>query len=637
MCGIVGIIQRDGTAVDPVVLRRMADRLAHRGPDGEGMQIDGCVGLFHKRLAIIDLATGQQPMTYAGVTAVFNGEIYNYVELRDALRRRGHRFETASDTEVLLRAYLEYGVDFVRQLNGMFAFLLHDTRFNRVVAARDHFGIKPLYFRASERHLLFASEIKALLAHPEVRAEVSPAGLQDYVTFQYTLGDTTLFRGIHKLPPAHVQVIDLASGNVHTERYWEPDFSMQSPLREPEVVEQLQELLEDSVRLQMRSDVPVGTYLSGGLDSSTVTMLAAKHSSAPLKTFTGAFKEGPDYDESRYAQIVANAANARSYLVYPGEDDFVDTLPRLVYHMDEPAAGPGLFPQFMVSRLARQHVKVCLGGQGADEIFAGYARYSVAYLEQAMKAAVMGGSEEGALAIPIEDMARGLGSLKRYVPMLKRHLERDLFAPMDQRYFRLVDRTEGMLDLYTADYQRSHDAAGMFERFAAVFNRPATPSYFDRMTHFDMMTSLPALLQVEDRVSMAVSLESRVPLLDRRMVDLMCRIPPTIKFRSAEIKYIFKQAVAPTLPAEVLAREDKMGFPVPLQHWARGRARDFFHDILLSRACRERGLFDPAAVASLIDQDKAYGRALWGLLQLELWHQTFIDPPGGPEHAPVIP
>ena len=637
MCGLVGIIHRDGSPVDAGVLRAMADRLAHRGPDGEGQHLEGGVGLHHKRLAIIDLHTGRQPMSFAGVTVVFNGEVYNYVELREALARRGHRFETASDTEVLLRAYLEHGVDFVRHLNGMFACLILDSRLNRLVAARDHFGIKPLYYRVDERHVLYASEIKALLAHPDVRAEVCPQGLQDYVTFQYTLGDSTMFRGIRKLPPAHVQVVDLASGRVHTERYWEPDFSAHAPLREDEVVEQLRELLADSVRLQMRSDVPVGAYLSGGLDSSTVTLLAARHSRGPLKTFTGAFKEGPDYDESRWAQIVANAAGARSYLVYPGEDDFVDTLPALVYHMDEPAAGPGLFPQFMVSRLARQHVKVCLGGQGADEIYAGYARYSVAYLEQAIKAAVMGGSEEGALAIPIEDMARGLGSLRRYVPMLKRFLERDLFAPMDQRYFRLVDRTEGMLEIYTPEFRGQHDAEAMFARYAAVFNRPATPSYFDRMTYFDMMTSLPALLQVEDRVSMAVSLESRVPLLDRRMVDLMCRIPPNVKFRSAEIKYIFKRAVETTLPREVLQREDKMGFPVPLQHWARGRARDFFHDVLLSRACRERGLFDPAAVERLIDQDRAYGRALWGLLQLELWHQTFIDPPGGPVHAPVIP
>jgi asparagine synthase (glutamine-hydrolysing) len=461
-----------------------------------------------------------------------------------------------------------------------------------------------------------------------VRAEACARGLEDYVTFQYTLGDTTMFRGIRKVPPAHVQVIDLASGELHVERYWEPDFSVHAPLREDEVVAQLRELLEDSIRLQMRSDVPVGTYLSGGLDSSTVTMAAARHARGPLKTFTGAFKEGPEYDESRYAQIVANAAGARSYLVYPGEDDFVEYIPSLVYHMDEPAAGPGLFPQYMVSRLARQHVKVCLGGQGADEIFAGYARYSVAYFEQAIKAAVMGQSEEGALAIPIEDMARGLGSLRRYVPMLKRFLERDLFDPMDARYFRLIDRTEGMLHLYQPDFRQAYDRRAAFERYAAIFSRPASPSYFDRMTYFDMMSSLPALLQVEDRVSMALSLESRVPLLDRRMVDLMCRIPPNIKFRSAEIKYIFKRAVEPMLPREILAREDKMGFPVPLQHWARGRAREFFHYTLLSRACRERGLFDPHQVEQLIDQDQAYGRALWGLLQLELWHQTFIDNSG---------
>ena len=625
MCGLVAILNRDGREAQAALLEAMGERIAHRGPDDEGTHVDGPVGLHHKRLAIIDLVTGHQPMTFQGVTTVFNGEIYNYLELRDALKQRGHRFETTSDTEVLLRAYVEYGVDFVKRLNGMFAFVLLDTRLKRVVAARDHFGIKPLYFFRDENVLLYASEIKALLVHPAVRAQVCAEGLHDYVTFQFTLGATTLFKGISKLAPSHLHVIDLQSGELTVERFWEPDFSGPLNWNEPQITEQFSALLDDSVRLQMRSDVPVGTYLSGGLDSSTVTMAAARHAGEPLKTFTGAFQEGPEYDESRYAQLVANRAGARSFVIYPTEQDFVEHLPRLVYHMDEPAAGPGLFPQFMVARLAKQHVKVCLGGQGADEMFAGYARYAVAYLEQAIKSAILGSSEEGALAIPLEGMAPNLALLKQYVPMLKRFLQSGVFEPMARRYFRLVDRTEGMSELFSGDFRASLDAEAAFTRFAEIFNRPATPSYFDRMTYFDMMTSLPALLQVEDRVSMAVSLESRVPLLDRRIVDLMATVPPAIKFKGGEVKHLFKRAVASLLPPEILAREDKMGFPVPLQHWARGKARSFFADTLLSRASQERGLLDTRVVERLIDHDQAFGRALWGALQLELWHQQFID------------
>lgn len=625
MCGLVATYYRDGRKADADLLASMAARIAHRGPDDEGVHVDGRVGLFHKRLAIIDLVTGHQPMTFDGVTAVFNGEIYNYVELRDALKKRGHRFQTTSDTEVMLRAYVEYGVDFVKRLNGMFAFVLLDTRLKRLVAARDHFGIKPLYCFENEQMVLYASEIKALLAHPGVRAEVHWPGMQEYLTFQYTLGENTFFRGIRKVPPAHLHVIDLESGALHVERFWEPDFSGPHMHNEELIVEQLRELLKDSVRLQMRSDVPVGTYLSGGLDSSTVTVAAAVHAGEPLKTFTGAFKEGREYDESRYAQLVANACGARSFLVWPSEDEFVDALPKLSYHMDEPAAGPGLFPQYMVAAMAKQHVKVCLGGQGADEMFAGYARYSVAYLEQAMKAAVQGKSEEGALAIALGDMSATLGLLNQYQPMIKRFFANGLFGPMAQRYFTLIDRTEGQAELYSAELRARIDPQEVYASYVQIFERPATPSYFDRMTYFDMMTSLPALLQVEDRVSMAVSLESRVPLLDRRIVDLMASVPPTIKFKGAQVKYLFRRAVEPLLPPEILARKDKMGFPVPLQHWARGKARDFFADVLLSRAARERGLFDVAAVSKLIDHDQAYGRALWGVLQLELWHRQFID------------
>jgi len=625
MCGLVGIIQFDGQPARRDLLEQMAAKIRHRGPDDAGVFVSGPVGFAHQRLSIIDLKTGHQPMSAEGVTIVFNGELYNYVELREELKRAGHAFHTSSDTEVLLRMYLQHGVDFVSRLNGMFAFVLYDERRRRIVAARDHFGIKPLYMHRSGTHLLFASEIKALLAHPEVRAEVDPAALNEYLTLQYTLGDTTLFRGIRRLPPAHVEVTELDSGATTRSRYWKPSFDVASQLDEAQCVEELQSLLRATVRWQMRSDVPVGAYLSGGLDSSTVTALAAHETSSTIKTFTGAFREGREYDESDHARAVAQQAGAEMHFAWPTEQEFIELMPKLVYHMDEPAAGPGLFPQYIVSKLAAQHVKVCLGGQGGDEIFGGYARYVVAYFEQAVKAAIHGEDDEGALGVSLAAMAPNLPYIRQYVPMLRRFMQRGMFDSPESRYFSLMDRSEGALDAYSPDFRAQYDRESVFARFRAVFDEPDTPSYYNRMLYYDMMTGLPSLLHVEDRVSMAVSLESRVPLLDPRIVDFIARVPPRIKFKGGEMKYLFKQAVRDILPPSVLERRDKMGFPVPLQLWARGRARTFFHDVLLSRRARERGLYDPGAVERLINQESAFSRVLWGLLQIELWHRQFID------------
>jgi asparagine synthase (glutamine-hydrolysing) len=329
-----------------------------------------------------------------------------------------------------------------------------------------------------------------------------------------------------------------------------------------------------------------------------------------------------------HARSVAERISAEAHVLYPSEGEFVELLPKLVWHMDEPAAGPGLFPQYMVSRFASEHVKVCLGGQGGDELFGGYARYLVAYLEQAIRGSISGDVEGGADGLSLEDLRRGLGTLRQYGPMMRRFVaEGFLTDPPERRYFRLLDRTEGALDAYSAEFRGLYSRAGVFDRFRARFERAPTPSFLDRMTAFDLSSSLPALLQVEDRVSMAVSLESRVPLLDHRIADLFASLPPRLKYSGGRLKYLFKRAVAPWLPESVLMREDKMGFPVPLHLWARGRTGDFFKDVLLSRACRQRGLFDPAVVERLIGQEGVFGRVLWGLLQLELWHREFIDQP----------
>jgi asparagine synthase (glutamine-hydrolysing) len=627
MCGLVALIGRSGRPVERPVLARMSEVLRHRGPDGDGLHVEGSVGLAHRRLAILDPAAGAQPMTVEGVTLVHNGEVYNFVELRRDLQALGRTFHTGTDTEVVLHAYLAWGPSFVERLNGMFAFVLVDPARRLALVARDRFGVKPLYLHRAPDRLLFASEIKALLVHPEVPARPNPAALHDYVTFQYCLGDATLFAGIRKVLPGHVLTIDLDSLAVTDRAYWQPDFEVDLDHTESYFVDQLRDLLIDTVGIQMRADVPVGAYLSGGLDSSLVTTLASRFVPGPIQTFTGAFDEGPEFDESPYARLVADAVGASTCVIRPTETDFVATLPRLVWHMDEPSAGPGLFPQYMVSREAAQRVKVCLGGQGGDEIFGGYARYVVAYLEQALKGAIFSSNEEGEHIVSLSSILPNLPFLKAYVPMLTSFWARGAFADMDRRYFALIDRSEGQLDGFSADFRRSHDREAAFARFQAVFQDPHTRSYYNKMVHYDLVSGLPALLHVEDRVSMAVSLESRVPLLDHRLVELVTRMPPAMKFRGAEMKYILKRAIRDLLPPAVVDRKDKMGFPVPLHLWARGRAGHFFRDVLLSPRCRQRGLFEPGAVETLLSEERAFGRRLWGLMNLELWCQTFLDRP----------
>ena len=627
MCGLVAIINRHRQCVDGALLKEMGSLLNHRGPDDEGMFVSGAVGMFHKRLSIIDLSTGHQPMTVDGVTVVFNGEIYNYLELKAELQNRGHRFLTTSDTEVLVRMYLEYDEDFLRFLNGMYAFVLFDARLSKVLVARDQFGIKPLYQYETPDLFIYASEIKALLRHPLVMANVNEGALQDYLTLQFVLGRETLFRGIVKVMPAHGQAIDLSTGNIRTWRYWEPSFCQDQIRSEAEFVDELFEVIGDSVRKQMRSDVPVGAYLSGGLDSSVVAVLAARQSGGGFKTFTGAFREGPEYDESPYALSVANHCGADGFVIFPTETDFISLIPKLVYQMDEPAAGPGLFPQFMVSRLAAREVRVCLGGQGGDEIFGGYVRYLIACLEEALKGAILGEQEWSDRALDIKAIVPNLRALRQYLPMLTKFFKEGMFEPFDRRYFQLIDRSEGVLEAYSEEFRGRYDRGSVFERFREIFNRPDTKSSYNKMTYFDLSASLPALLQVEDRVSMAVSLESRVPLLDYRIVDLVARVPPGIKFKGGAMKYLFKRAVEGLLPENVFNRGDKMGFPVPLHLWAKGKTREFFHDILLSKACRERGLFNAEFVEHFMQREGAFSRVLWGLLQVELWHQQFIDQP----------
>ena len=625
MCGVVGLINKSGDPIQSQILKKMGDAIHHRGPDGEGSFIDHEIGFYHKRLSIIDLQTGHQPMIDEEYVIVFNGEIYNYLELRQELVQKGYVFRTHSDTEVILKMYQAYGEEAISKLNGMFAFLLYNKRSKTLIAARDHFGIKPLYVYQDNNKIAFASEIKAILAHPEIKASLNQKALNEYLTFQFILHENTLFKGIEKILPGHYQVWDLKEKTSITKKYWQPNFKIDKYHTQEFFVYELQRLLEDTVKIQLRSDVPLGTYLSGGMDSSLVTILASRHLPQGLKTFTGAFREGLQYDETRYAKIVAEGCNAEMFKIYPTELEFIDLLPRLIYHMDEPVVGPGLFPQYMVSKIASENVKVVLVGQGGDEIFGGYTRYLVAYLEQALKGAIYETNDEGEHIVSLQSILPNLSTIKQYVPMMQQFWKKEVFEPMDRRYFHLIDRSESALELYTPEFRGQYCRDTIFESFQKVFNHPDTRSYFNKMTHFDMFGSLPGLLHVEDRVSMAVSLESRVPLLDKRIVDLISSIPASMKFKGAEMKYIFKRAAKNILPKPILDRKDKMGFPVPLHQWAKNGAGDFFKDVLLSKQCRERGIFDMKQMEQLIDKERAFGRSLWGALCIELWFQKFID------------
>ncbi|HUZ61942.1 MAG TPA: asparagine synthase C-terminal domain-containing protein, partial [Hanamia sp.] len=419
--------------------------------------------------------------------------------------------------------------------------------------------------------------------------------------------------------------IDLKTWDIKQEKYWEPNFRIDHFHTEEYFIMELKSILEETISQQLRSDVSLGTYLSGGIDSSLITIMASKFLNKPFQSFSGAFKEGPEFNELEYARIAAKAANVELFEIFPTEEEFIDLIPKLIYHLDEPVAGPGLFPQYMVSKLAAKHVKVILGGQGGDEIFGGYTRYLVAYLEQALKGAIYESNEEGEHIVSLESILPNLPTLQQYVPMMKNFWKEGAFEEMDQRYFRLVDRMGNTADFFNHDFMKECNHEEIFKKFAGYFNNPDTKSYFNKMTHFDMFGSLPGLLQVEDRVSMSVSIESRVPLLDKRIVDLISRMPAGMKFKGGEMKYLLKKTVKDIMPKEIMNRKDKMGFPVPLHIWSKNKTKGFIMDTLLSKKAKERNMINTDYVEKLINAEQPFSRGLWGLLSLEVWYGQFID------------
>ncbi len=626
MCGIAGAIDLSNRPI-PDLGRRldlMNEIQVHRGPDGHATwkHERGHVGFAHRRLAIIDLSTGDQPMTDGrGSWISYNGEIYNYIELRAELGGKG--FRTTSDTEVALRAYQKWGADCLQKFRGMFAFSLWDETTETLFCARDRFGIKPLYYAEVNGVFYFASEIKTLIPFlPSVETDVD--GLKDYLCFQFCLGGKTLFKGVRELLPGHM--LTVRYGKITVSRYWEvyyqPDFNHTAMYFESAV----QDLVAESVALHLRSDVPVGAYLSGGLDSSIVASLAVEKEGPTFLSFTGRFGSDPAYDESGYARELAQWKGFQILDVDIGADDFVKTIEKVIYHLDYPVAGPGSFPQYVVSALAAKHRKVVLGGQGGDEIFGGYTRYLVAYFEQCIKGAIEGSMHSGRYVVTYESIIPNLVALKNYKPMLQEFWRDGLFEDLDRRYFRLINRAPSLGDEINWAALGQYDP---YETFHGIFNgdNVGHESYFDSMTHFDFKTLLPALLQVEDRVSMAHGLESRVPFLDHLIVELAATIPADVKFENGNMKHVLRSAMRSKLPARISNRQDKMGFPVPLHEWMStpGPVRDFVVDTFSSQTARSRELIDNSRVLKRIDGETQFGRQIWGLLSLELWQRAFHD------------
>ena len=617
MCGIAGLLRRDGAPADGALLKRMTDRIAHRGPDGEGFHLDGPVGLGHRRLSIIDLSTGAQPMASAsGSTWItYNGEVYNYRELRQELTARGCEFRTTSDTEVILAAYETWDVGCLDRLRGMFAFAIWDAPRRRLLLARDRVGIKPLVYSWDGRCLRFASELKAILEDPAVPRAIDREALRDYFTHLYVPGPRSIFRGIHKLPPASYLLCPLdGTGEPEVRTYWDLRMTPDATIPEAQWVEELDHLLHETVRMHLVSDVPVGAFLSGGLDSSTVAACMARSATGPIKTFSIGFDEA-DFDELRYARMLA-ARYGTDHFELVVKPDVMEVLPRLAWQFDEPFADASAVPTYCVSRITRDHVTVALSGDGGDESYAGYRRYAeAARLRERM--------DRTPLAL-LKPLARWAGALRRPGARGREFLQVHGLDAVD-RYTRMVtyQTPETLAGLLTSEAAAEIDLAGPQRALRALAGRAGTDDYVSTLQYMDVHHYLPEdILTKVDRASMLTSLEARVPLLDHVVMEHAARMPPGLKLREGSGKHILKAAMRPYLPAEMLSRR-KMGFGVPLARWFRKDLKDFTRDVLLDARTRERGIVRPDAAARLLDAHLTGGRdyssQLWSLICFELW------------------
>ena len=626
MCGIAGFIdywddRRGDAAARGGLLKDMCDVIRHRGPDDDGFLLKDGVALGMRRLSIIDLAGGAQPISGedGSVTIVFNGEIYNFQELRPELEKRGHTFKTHSDTETIVHAYEEYGAACANHLRGMFAFAIWDEKKREVYIARDRVGKKPLYYTVTPgQTLVFGSEIKSILEHPDVKRELNLEALDAYFTLGYVPDPLSIFQNIHKLPPGHY--LTFATGRVRVEQYWDFNFEPAESRKPEDYLEELRALLNESVRLRLISDVPLGAFLSGGIDSSTVVALMAQHMNQPVKTFSIGFHED-SYNELKYARLTAKklGTDHHEFFVTPQICDIIDDL---VWHFDEPFADPSAIPTFMVSKLARDHVTVALSGDGGDELFAGYTHYVVqesrrafSALPKALRAGVM----------------RPLSYRLPHGAWGRNYLHNISLDPID-RYLDSLSYFTGLSkkSLYTSEFRRAlqtTDRVGRsFREYAA---RVKTNEPLDQLLYIDGKTYLPGdILTKVDRMSMATSLEVRVPLLDHKLIEFVTRVPASLKLAGTETKQLLKRVAKDLIPAEILDRP-KQGFGMPLEEWINRQLRDQIRDILNEPLTRQRGYVNYDYVDLILDEHQKgrrdHSQPLWSLWIFELWQRRYLD------------
>jgi asparagine synthase (glutamine-hydrolysing) len=625
MCGIFGVLQLDGSGVDRAALKAMAQATVHRGPDDEGFHLAGACGFGMRRLSIIDVAGGHQPLSNGdgSLTLVCNGEIYNFRELRRELEGLGHRFVTGSDSEVVVHGYAEWGDEVVQRLNGMFGFALWDERRKRLLLGRDRMGIKPLYVHRDARRIAFASEAKALLTLPGVSARLNYDGLLSYLNLGYVPAPESLFAGISKLPPATLLTIE--NGRVDERRYWRIPAATDQGLDEREWIERARAQLAESVRMQMVSDVPIGAFLSGGIDSSTVVALMAAESDRPIKTYAIGFEgDGAEqyYNELPYARQVAKRFGTEHHEIVV-RPDTAALLPRLLWHMDEPVADSAFITTYLVSEFARRDVTVILSGVGGDELFGGYRRYLGDYYQAQL------GRLPAWLRRAVSSAGRHLPS-DRHSPLLnlsrlaKGFLE-SAEQPLEERYRSYVEVfPEDALRKLVRRHGAAHtDCIGDAFRFATGHDS------LNRMLIVDAETQLPDdLLALTDRMSMATSLECRVPLLDHKLVELAARMPQEVKIRGGRLKHAMKEAVSDLLPPEILDRK-KRGFGTPMGAWLRQDLAPVMRALLSEESLGRRGLFEANAVRELIAQHDAKrvdgSDRLLALMNLEIWSRLYLD------------
>jgi asparagine synthase (glutamine-hydrolysing) len=630
MCGICGIAvpERLDRAVDKDTLVRMRESLTHRGPDDGGVYVNGNVGLGHRRLSIVDLAGGHQPMSNedGSVWISYNGEVYNHRDLRPSLEERGHVYQTHCDTETIIHLYEERGPRAVEELRGMFAFAIWDQSRRRLVLARDRLGIKPLYYTLSDDGVIcFASEIKALVEARAVRAELNYDALADYAANRSTSGEETLFRGVKRLLPGHTLV--WSDGRIEIERYWDLSFAKPTDrLSDDQYVDQFSELFRESVRLRLMADVPLGMFLSGGIDSSAIVSVMSEMVAEPIKTFSVAFEER-DANELEYARMVARAFGTDHHEIIVSPQQFFDALPSLVYQEDEPIAHPSSIPLYFVSKLASEHVKVVLTGEGSDELLAGYDKYRKTVFNLALGRAYhksMPASARRAIenaVMKLNPASRARQKLSRTFLCLSPEIE-DIYFDNFSVFSRAMQRR-----LFTRETVERMTERDPYRAPLELIGETDSGELLDQLLSADMKTYLHELLMKQDQMSMAASIESRVPFLDHKLVEFAARLPIGMKLRGLTTKYILRQSMANRLPKEILTRR-KMGFPVPIGSWLRGQFSHVVDEYVLNSRSLDRGIFDAAFVRELAARHQSgenHSERLWALINFEIWQRRFID------------